>query len=385
LADPPPFLLDATRLIWRRWKGRLPTGIDRVALAYLDHFGPLSQAVIQHDRFRRILTPKASQELFELLRSPGEVFKARLLAGFFKNLAGLDDRGHGRFYLNVGHTGLNAAGFRQWARNADVRPVYLVHDLIPITHPQFARAGEDMRHRERILTVLATATGIVANSQFTLNGIAKFAAAQNIRMPPAVTAWLGTDPLPPPHLSDLPGRPTFVTLGTIEARKNHLLLLNIWSRMAKRLRDEAPRLLIIGQRGWQANEVFELLDRDETLRGHVVELSRCSDQELANHLRSARALLFPSLVEGYGLPLVEALAAGVPAIASDLAVFRELCGGIPTFIDPNDETGWEAAIVDYAQPKSATRAAQIERMRGFAAPTWSDHFTTVERWLRAWG
>jgi glycosyltransferase involved in cell wall biosynthesis len=354
-----------------------------VALAYLDHFGPRSQAVVQHERFRRILDPKASQELFALLSVPGDSFKTALLAGILKNLRHLHGEGRGRLYLNVGHTGLNSIGFRRWVGSSGVRPIYFVHDLIPITHPQFARAGEDARHRERMHTVLTTAAGVIGNSQVTLDELARFAGAEGLGMPPAVAAWLGTDPLPPGSAGDPPPRPTFVTLGTIEGRKNHLLLLNIWSRLAGRLGEDAPRLLIIGQRGWEADAVFDRLDHDETLRGHVIELGRCSDRELAQKLRSARALLFPSFAEGYGLPLVEALAAGVPAIASDLPVFRELCGSIPTYLDPHDEVGWEAAILDYAQRDSVPRSAQMQRILGFTAPSWADHFSTIEAWLES--
>ena len=381
MSDDAPLLLDVTRLIWRRWKARYPTGIDRVALAYLNHFGPRSQAVVQHDRFRRILDAKASQELFALLNAPGHSFKTALVTGVLRNLTHLHDEGRGRLYLNIGHTGLNSSGFSNWVRNADVRPIYFVHDLIPITHPRFARADEDARHRERMLTVLTTAAGVIANSQVTLDELAGFAATEDLPMPPAVVAWLGTDPLPIGSADDPPARPTFVTVGTIEARKNHLLLLDVWSRLAESLGDQTPRLLIIGQRGWEADEVFERLDKDETLHGHVVELSRCSDDELARHISSARALLFPSFVEGYGLPLIEALDAGVPVIASDLPVFRELCGTIPTYLDPADKAGWEAAILDYAEADSAARTAQIERLRGFVAPDWKQHFAIVEAWL----
>ena len=145
------------------------------------------------------------------------------------------------------------------------------------------------------------------------------------------------------------------------------------------------RLLIIGQRGWEAEEVFETLDRPGTLEGHVTELGSCSDEQLAEHLVTARALLFPSLVEGYGLPLVEALGLGVPVIASDLSVFREICGDIPTYLEPRDISGWEAAIIDYAQGDSMSRASQLQRMEGFHAPDWAGHFRAVESWLSSLG
>jgi glycosyltransferase involved in cell wall biosynthesis len=381
VTDDPPFLLDVTRLIWRRWKGRRPTGIDRVCLAYLRHVAARSQAVVQHDRFRRILDPAVSQELFALLDQPGGRFKARLVLGSLKNIARAGSAGRGRLYLNVGHTGLHSPGLRTWVANTDVRPVYLVHDLIPITHPAYCRAAEDARHRERMRTVLRTATGIIGNSQATLDQLSAFARDEGSAMPPSLAAWLGSDPLPSVGRLPEEPRPTFVTIGTIEARKNHLMLLDLWSRLIDRMGSDAPRLLVIGQRGWEANPVFAQLDRNARLKGHVVELSGCSDAELATHLASARALLFPSRAEGYGLPLIEALAAGVPAIASDLPVFREICGDIPLYLDPLDSAAWEAAILDFAAPRSASREAQIRRMKTFRAPSWDSHFAAVEAWL----
>jgi glycosyltransferase involved in cell wall biosynthesis len=378
-------LLDVTRLIWRRWKGRLPTGIDRVCLAYLRHFGGRSQAVVHHKHFRRILGTQASQDLFALLDGPARQFRTRLPLGVLRHLAGLKGEGHGRLYLNVGHTGLDSPGFRDWVFRSQVRPIYLVHDLIPITHPQFCRAGEDERHRERMLTVLKTGSGVIGNSQSTLDELEAFAIGAGLEMPPAIAAWLGSDPLPPLPAAHRTERPTFITLGTIEGRKNHKLLLNIWSRLIDRLGRDTPKLLIIGQRGWQAQPVFDLLDHSEKLRGHVIELDRCTDKELAQYLAAARALLFPSLAEGYGLPLIEALAEGVPVIASNLSVFQELSADIPTYLDPLDETAWESAIVDYAASDSPAREAQLKRLKGFRSPSWREHFAIVDDWLRTLG
>jgi glycosyltransferase involved in cell wall biosynthesis len=382
LPDDAPFLLDVTRLIWRRWRGRLPTGVDRVCLAYLRHFGGRSEAVVQHERFRRILSPGASQDLVALLKAPGESFRSGFLRAMVRHPPGLRSKGRHRLYLNVGHTGLNSQGFQKWVSGSDVRPIYLVHDLIPITHPQYCRPGEDERHRERMRTVLTTGIGVIGNSQATLEELARFASREGLPMPPSHTAPLGTDPTVSVRNPPANAVSTFVTLGTIEGRKNHLLLLNVWSRLVDRLSTAAPRLLIIGQRGWEAQPVFDLLDNSEKLRGHVFELGHCSDEELATHLASARALLFPSFAEGYGLPMMEALAAGVPMIATDLPVFRELCGDIPTYLNPLDASGWEAAILDYSSPGSTQRAAQCERMKAFRAPTWDEHFGSVETWLR---
>jgi glycosyltransferase involved in cell wall biosynthesis len=231
-------------------------------------------------------------------------------------------------------------------------------------------------------TVLTTAAGVIANSRATLDGLAAFAHAERLPNPPALAASLGIDALPRSTEVEATAHPTFVTLGTIEARKNHLLLLNVWSRLIDEMGASAPRLLIIGQRGWEADEVFDLLDHCGKLRGHVNELSRCSDEELARHLASARALLFPSRAEGYGLPLIEALSLGVPVIASDIPVFREVGGNIPLYVDPLDSSDWEAAIVDYSSDGSIARDEQLQRIRSFRLPDWDSHFAAVEGWLR---
>ena len=386
LANDARLLLDVTRLIWRRWDGRRPTGVDRVCLAYLEHFADQAQAVVQHPRFRRIFDRRSSSELFQLLREPPESFRRALVGRALRRLGGRSCGSDGRLYLNIGHTGLDSEGFRAWLRKSGVRPIYFVHDLIPITHPQFCRAGEAEIHRERMRTVLKTGSGVICNSRTTLDALTQFADEEALPVPPAVAAWLGCTALSA-SAPDLPAaeRPTFVALGTIEGRKNHLLLLEIWSRLVARLGADAPRLLIIGQRGWQAEGVFEILDRDETLHGHVFELGNCSDQELARHLLTSRAALFPSNAEGFGLPLVEALSIGVPVIASDLPAFHEIGQGVPLLISPADAGAWEAAILDYARPESAARAAQLERIQSFRRFDWAMHFRIVEQWLTSLG
>lgn len=374
-------MLDVTRLVWRRWAGRRPTGIDRVCLAYLDRFGAQAQAVVQHRWYRRTLDRETSAKLFKLFADPSARFRAGFITGALRFGARSGCPGNGRLYLNIGHTGLDDPGLATWIAKAGVRPIYFVHDLIPITDPEYCRAGEDQRHRSRMRTVLQTAAGVIANSQATIDELSEFARLEGLPCPPAIAAWLGTTPLPQPAAIDTSERPTFVTVGTIEGRKNHLLLLEIWMRFIRSFGPKAPQLLVIGQRGWESKEAIDLLEESTELNGSVVEISGCDDRALAAHLAGARALLFPSFAEGFGMPLVEALQVGTPVIASNLRVFREIGQGVPDLIDPLDAAAWERAILEYAVEDSAARKAQLERLKRFHAPTWDDHFEKVEAWL----
>jgi len=180
---------------------------------------------------------------------------------------------------------------------------------------------------------------------------------------------LGSPPVKPPY---------FVCVGTIEARKNHLMLLNLWRQLAVELGGSAPRLVLIGQRGWETENAIDMLERCPALRGVVLERSDAPDIEAARLIQGAQALLLPSFAEGFGFPLVEALALGVPVLCSNLAALRENGGDVPEYLDPLDGIAWRRAVVDYALPASPRRTAQLDRLSRWTPPTWQNHFAAVE-------
>lgn len=382
-----PLLLDVTRLIWRRWEGTRPTGIDRICEAWLDNYASQSQAVIIHKYGQAILGSQTSQALFRLLREP--VRQAGDTISFRAGLAALALRrgidmlgrlpGRGRVWLNPGHTGLDSPRIAKWVRDKHIRPVYLVHDLIPLTHPQYCRDGEDLRHKRRMRTVLDTAAAVVANSSDTLGLLQAFARQEGKALAPSAIAWPGT-----PEFEKInpatDAEPSFVVLGTIEGRKNHKLLLAVWRNFLQIAPDTAPKLLIVGRRGWQAQDVFDTLDGQD-FNGKVIELGPLDDRSLAPVLANARALLFPSFAEGYGMPLIEALALGIPVIANDLPVFREIGQGVPDFLSSTDVAAWSEAILDFAATDSPRRAAQMAKLRHFYKPEWQDHFEAIDKLL----
>jgi glycosyltransferase involved in cell wall biosynthesis len=141
--------------------------------------------------------------------------------------------------------------------------------------------------------------------------------------------------------------------------------------------------VLVGRRGWEAENVVDLLERCEAIRPHVVEVSGLSTHGLAALTRSCTALLMPSFTEGYGIPIVEAAASGVPVVASGIPVHREIAEGFAAFLDPLDGLGWGRAVEDLSRPGSGLRQTLAQRLDGYAGPTWAAHFEQADALLDA--
>jgi glycosyltransferase involved in cell wall biosynthesis len=378
-----PVLLDVTRLIARTWTGRQATGIDRVCLAYLRHFRSRALAVIQHRGVIRVLAERESAALFDLLDGGAPGLRRRIAQQLSAALAGRATRRalEGQAYLNVGHTDFDLAAHAQWVRRRGVRPFYFLHDLIPVLHPEFSRPHAVRRHDGRVRAALEYGAGILLGSHAVRHDLATFAAAQGLPLPPVAVAHLAGEDFrtaPAAPAACTAGKPFFLCVGTIEPRKNHRLLFDVWQRLAGRLGAATPKLVIVGQTGPMTGDLLAPLAAAPALKLHVERRPHCRDEELAGLMRGARALLVPSLAEGFGLPFVEALQAGTPVIASDLPVFREIGQGAAVLLDPAEPAAWERAIM-----AAATGRVQQAGAAGYVPPSWSAHFDTVERFVLA--
>ena len=374
-------LIDVTRLVHRFINKRLPTGVDRVSLAYIRHYGGQARAVLRHKGGKFVFRRAESEFLFDWLLGLGVMGSP--LPTIYKGLVAgcLMQRVHGSFLFNTGHTGLESDAYVLMLRQQKVRPIFVVHDLIPIAYPQFCRVDEPVKHKARLRNAVEVARGIICNSQDTLNTLKELCRLEGWQLPAAEVALLASD-LPQALASARSvAEPYFVFVSTIEPRKNHMMMLRVWQTLAQRLGNATPRLILIGQRGWGYDAVTDLLASSDTLKNWVTEISTCSDAQLVNYLQHAQALVFPTFAEGFGMPVVEALALGVPVLASDLLVFREFAGVVPDYIPLDDEQLWVDAIANYTLPQNERRQAQLSRMQGFRAPTWTEHFAVVDALL----
>lgn len=142
-------------------------------------------------------------------------------------------------------------------------------------------------------------------------------------------------------------------VGTLEPRKNLLLLLGAWRLLRRRL-PEAPSLLLCGRWGWHSRDLAREV-ASATREGWLVHLGYVDGPRLAALYRGASLLALPSLYEGFGLPVVEAFAAGTPVVASDLPVLREVAQGAALFAPPHEVEAWADMLA---------RLLGDERLRG---------------------
>lgn len=384
-------ILDLSRLI-SRVRHHTPSGVDRVEMAYargLDaRFGDRLQFAAVHPfgLYGRLPRSRALRFLDALERrweseegQRGRRSHLDVLPSLIGLLPRRGEPGGGVYVQASPHHLTRPALVRRILARERARFLCLVHDLIPIEYPEYARPNGARLHRTRIETVVALADGVIVNSAATGASLRPWLLEAG-RDVPVHVALLGTETVAPRFASlDETQRPYFLCIGTIEPRKNHLLLLNLWRQMAGTQAPESiPRLVIVGRRGWENEQIVDMLERCPALRGHVEELNGCSDARMHDLLHDARALLLPSFAEGYGMPVAEALSVGTPVLCSDLPALREAGGSVPEFLDPLDGPAWKALILDYvaAGPR---RAAQMARMAEWHAPSWEQHIRIVCR------
>jgi len=381
---------DVTRLLLRGLNGGGYTGIDRVNLHYAKWVRSNGGSLcIRNGNRMEMLTNSHGYPLLDkqltATRAPsrsvfGKLRQLKAMVGCTFGTNGPPPPGS--TLINPSHAWLERLDLWNWLTDRNYRVVSFIHDLIPIEYPEYARPKESIRHMKRLDNVIRYGAGIVVNSRNTEDTLRAYADNHHMSLPPLAVLPIGHSLEPFSHVP-LAGisKPYFLLLGTIEPRKNHLLLLTLWRELALRLGPATPTLVVAGRRGWECEQVIDLLERCEAIHPYVRELNSATDETVSTLIRGAQALLMPSFVEGFGMPVQEALASGTPVIASPLPAYLEVAGMVPDYVEPYDGVGWLKLLTDYSLPNSPMRARQLERINGFQYLTWECHFKRFKVFL----
>ena len=370
-ALPTSLVKDVLSRVERAWRLFEPATSDPVYAAVCQHLEkPVDFSVIKTRRFEGASNIELFREgmiypLRDLTRSAARL-KRRISAAENKPA----------IYLHTSHTQLEKPQRFQWLQGTNIKPVFFIHDTIPIELPEFCSEGAADKHMTRMRTVAEHAKLLLVNSEYTAGSVRSHLTSEGIAVPEIAPIPLGVDhwfadraSLHPP----VNAKPYALCVGTIEPRKNLPFLLAVWRRLVEEMGENTPRLVIVGRRGWENENVIDIFERSSFLAPYLVEVSGLSDAGMASLMAGACVLLAPSFSEGFGLPVAECLSLGVPVIASDIPAHREVAGDYATLIDPLDGPNWLRAIKSYFQAESNERKNAVEKTVNFKPITWKNH------------
>ena len=257
---------------------------------------------------------------------------------------------------------------------AGVRYVGFIYDLLPVLFPEWWKPDQQTRYRDWFCWTGRNAALVLCCSLSTRRDAERFFAEAKIETGQIAVLRLGDelssrlvaahgDPLakgPSP-------RPFVLFVSTLEVRKNHRLLFQVWRRLiAAHGRERVPDLVFVGRRGWLVDDFVTELEQSRFLDGKIVWHERVDDGELSRLYDECLFTVYPSLYEGWGLPVAESLAFGKLCVASSASSLPEVGRDFADYHDPYDvaeaTARIEKAIFDAAHREGRERSIR-ERFR----------------------
>ena len=254
-------------------------------------------------------------------------------------------------------------------RQASGKRVSIVYDLGPLLHPEWVDEQTRRFHLRTLASLERRADRIVCISEATAGDVVRELGVDRERIsivyPGVDEAFFDAKPVPPAILG---GAPYVLAVGTLNERKNLGVLIDAFASVARH--DHDVRLVIVGSPDRDAERIRWRI-REQGLESRTVLLGFVSDEELPGIVAGASVLVFPSLFEGYGMPVTEALAAGTPVLVSSEPSLDEAAGPAAERFPPLDADGLARGIL-----------AITGRKRLGLADGVPDH-PTLRRWSRS--
>jgi glycosyltransferase involved in cell wall biosynthesis len=255
----------------------------------------------------------------------------------------------------------------------------LIYDLAPLRHPEWCEHGLIRLFRAWFESTLPLADYVFAISRATAADVAAYAREQGLPLrAPVVPIPLGTGfsaaPQSPATLRrQLPAPTTYVLIvGTIEARKNHMLAFRVWQRLLQELPAErVPTLVFAGRIGWLVQDLMQQIANTDHLQRRLIVIQSPTDAELGALYRGCLFTVCPSYFEGWGLPVTESLSFGKPCLIADRTSLPEAGGGLTRSFDPDDLHDAYRAIRTAVEDRTDLAQWQAQVQRDFRPLQWS--------------
>ncbi len=400
--EPSPLVFDVSDLIGYFAHGRLPTGIQRVQIQVIVHalVGPHAKPGIccfiegrdewlevPADTFRGIvaLSLKSGD------RSDPEWITA--LHRLHLRLALSDPLvfRRGATLVNLGSS-WQLHNYFLFVRDAKlrygIRYVPFVHDLIPIVAPEHFTKSARREVIPWVAGIFAHADHFLVNSEATRRDLMQAAAVvgRTLDAGDAAVIRLDADGRASPDGALEQSWPettlarwqieagSFVLLvSTVESRKGHTIALEAWAELiSRRGLANVPKLVCAGKRGWLSDAVYQRLEAEPALASRVIMVSAVSDSELSLLYRSCLFTIYPSLYEGWGLPITESLCHGKPVIAANTSSLPEAGGDFAVYVKPGSSLALAAAVERMAYDTGYREALAARIQTGFRPRSWSE-------------
>ncbi len=227
-------------------------------------------------------------------------------------------------------------------RRYGIRFVTMIHDLIPVENSSLVEPWHVVQFRNWLREAISNADMVFTTSNYSRSALIAFAANKRLSLPPIEVLQLGAAMSDQPNAEDQSAiefpRRFVLFVSTIEIRKNHQLLVRVWRRLLERHGPDAvPMLVFAGQMGWSVDDLLADLAATDHVDGKIVLISNVSDAQLRQAYRSCLFTIFPSLCEGWGLPIAESLVQGKLCVASNRTSMPEVGGDFVDYFDPSNE------------------------------------------------
>lgn len=263
-------------------------------------------------------------------------------------------------------------------QQADARFAVMVCDLIPELFPEWAAADTLREFRAWMSHTIPAADFLFAISRNTEADLRHFFRQNAMPVPPVKTLPMGGSrqsvaPAAPPAL-----RPFVLFVSTLEARKNHALMFRVWKQFLGCFpAAQIPDLVFAGKPGWLTNDLCSQFENANWLGGKIRFCESPTDAELSRLYQQCMFTVYPSLYEGWGLPVSESLGFGKTVAASNRASIQEAGGDFCTYFDPENLA--EATDIIGGLIRSPERIAALERhiAQNYNPPGWGDVATAL--------